>query len=65
MTFKEDVSLVTWDYVVMAAILAFPVLVSVGYAFRDKNKLTRSEYLLGGQRMNLVPVAMSLFVTFQ
>ena len=65
MTFTDDVSLIGWDYLVMALILAFPVIVSVWYAFRDKDKLTRSEYLLGGQSMNLVPVAMSLFVTFQ
>ncbi|GFR93212.1 sodium-coupled monocarboxylate transporter 1-like [Elysia marginata] len=65
MAFVDDVSLIAWDYVVMAIIIAFPVVVSIWYAFRDKNKLTRSEYLLGGQRMNVIPVAMSLFVTFQ
>ncbi|RUS69858.1 hypothetical protein EGW08_022380, partial [Elysia chlorotica] len=65
MAFKDDVSLIGWDYLVMAVILAVPVVVSLWYAFRDKDRLTRSEYLLGGQTMNLVPVAMSLFVTFQ
>ncbi|GFO44797.1 sodium-coupled monocarboxylate transporter [Plakobranchus ocellatus] len=65
MDFNEDVTLISWDYMVLALILLVPVLVSIWYAIKDKNKNTRVEYLLGGRKMNLIPVAMSLFVTFQ
>ncbi|RUS87360.1 hypothetical protein EGW08_004902 [Elysia chlorotica] len=53
------------DYVVAMVILALPVGIGIWYAVKDAHRATRDEYLLGGRRMGLVPVALSIFITFQ
>ena len=60
----SEASLVTADYVVAVVILVLPVCIGVWYAVRDANRATREEYLLGGRRMSLIPVALSIFITF-
>ena len=52
------------DYTVGVLVLLVPVIIGCVFAIRDKNKATRQEYLLGGRRMSLLPVAMSIFITF-
>ena len=53
------------DYVVAILILLVPVFVGIWYAIMDANRSTREEYLLGGRQMSLLPVTLSLFITFQ
>ena len=53
------------DYVVGLFVMLVPVFIGVLFAIRDKNRATRTEYLLGGRNMKLLPVAMSIFITFQ
>ena len=60
----SEASLVTADYVVAVVILVLPVCIGIWYAVRDANRATREEYLLGGRRMSLIPVALSIFITF-
>ena len=52
------------DYVVAAVILVIPMGIGIWYAVKDVHKATRSEYLLGGRRMSIFPVALSTFITF-
>ena len=52
------------DYAVGIMVLLVPVLIGCVFAVKDKDRVTRQEYLLGGRRMNLLPVAMSIFITF-
>ncbi|CAL1526704.1 unnamed protein product [Lymnaea stagnalis] len=60
----SDVSLQLADYVVTVAMLLIPVGIGILFAVKDAKKSTRDEYLLGGRAMSMVPVALSLFVTF-
>ncbi|GFN79643.1 sodium-coupled monocarboxylate transporter 1-like [Plakobranchus ocellatus] len=53
------------DYAVALVILLLPVCVGIWYAVKDKHKATRTEYLLGGRQMSVIPVGMSIFITFQ
>ncbi|GFR83645.1 sodium-coupled monocarboxylate transporter 1 [Elysia marginata] len=62
---SSDPKLTVPDYVVATVILTIPVGVGIWYAIRDAKKATREEYLLGGRRMALLPVALSIFITFQ
>lgn len=58
-------TLIGVDYAVMVVVLAVPTIIGIVYAFKDRRKMTRLEYLFGGQKMTLVPVTLSIFVTFQ
>ena len=59
------VSLRLVDYVVTLAMLLVPLGIGVLFAVKDSKKQTRDEYLLGGGRMSMIPVSLSLFVTYQ
>ncbi|XP_067673804.1 sodium-coupled monocarboxylate transporter 1-like [Haliotis asinina] len=52
------------DYVVLAATLSVSAGIGLYYAIKDRNNLSTSEFLLGGRKMNVFPIAMSLLVTF-
>ncbi|XP_052766591.1 sodium-coupled monocarboxylate transporter 1-like [Mya arenaria] len=52
------------DYVVMAIFVGISSLIGFYYGLCTKQRTTE-EYLLGGRRMHLLPVAISLAVTFQ
>ncbi|XP_059148637.1 sodium-coupled monocarboxylate transporter 2-like [Physella acuta] len=52
------------DYVVCVVVLLIPMAIGILFAVKDAKKATREEYLFGGRRMSVVPVALSLFVTF-
>ncbi|XP_035826654.1 sodium-dependent multivitamin transporter-like [Aplysia californica] len=58
-------TLIAADYIVVVVMLCVPLGIGAFYAVRDKKSATREEYLLGGRRMGLWPVTLSLFVTFQ
>ncbi|XP_052769940.1 sodium-coupled monocarboxylate transporter 2-like isoform X1 [Mya arenaria] len=52
------------DYVIMVLFLVISSAIGIYYGFYKK-QTTPEEYLLGGRQMNLLPVAMSLVVTYQ
>lgn len=54
----------TWDYVVFAAMLLISAGIGIYYAFAGGGQKTSREFLMGGRRMNAVPVALSLTASF-
>lgn len=52
------------DYIVMAFFLLVSSAIGIYYGF-FKKQTTTEEYLLGGRQMHLLPVALSLLVTYQ
>ncbi|XP_048355100.1 sodium-coupled monocarboxylate transporter 1-like [Sphaerodactylus townsendi] len=53
-----------WDYVVFAAMLLISAGIGIYYAFAGGGQKTSKEFLMGGRRMNAVPVALSLTASF-
>lgn len=62
---EPSAGLTVIDYVVIAILLLIPLGIGVLFAYIDRNRSNREEYLLGGRQMSLLPITMSLFVTFQ
>ncbi|GFR73678.1 sodium-coupled monocarboxylate transporter 1 [Elysia marginata] len=60
-----DVALTPIDYVVAILILLVPVAIGLYYAVKDAHKSSRDGHVLGGRQMPVVPVMLSLFITFQ
>ena len=52
------------DYVIMAAFLLISLGIGVYYGLVQKQKTTE-EYLFGNRQMSLLPVALSMLVTYQ
>ncbi|XP_046371459.2 sodium-coupled monocarboxylate transporter 2-like [Haliotis rufescens] len=52
------------DYIVIAATLAVPLGMGVYFAIKGRKRNTKEEYLLGGRNLHVIPVTLSLFVTF-
>ncbi|XP_041362105.1 sodium-dependent multivitamin transporter-like [Gigantopelta aegis] len=52
------------DYVVFALTLLISCGIGLFYAIKDRNVITTKNYLLAGGKMDVVPVSMSLVVTF-
>ncbi|XP_046556435.1 sodium-coupled monocarboxylate transporter 2-like [Haliotis rubra] len=57
-------TLSVYDYIVIASTLAVPLAIGVYVAVRGRQNNTKEEYLLGGRRLHVFPVTLSLFVTF-
>lgn len=62
---EPNTGLTIADYVVIAIMLLIPLAIGVLFAYIDRNRSSREEYLLGGRRMSLIPITLSLFVTYQ
>lgn len=60
----NDVSLQVTDYVVIVLVLLVPLGIGVLFAVKDRHRVTRDEYLLGGRRMSILPVTLSIFATY-
>ncbi|XP_046371526.2 sodium-coupled monocarboxylate transporter 1-like [Haliotis rufescens] len=58
------VSLGATDYVVICGLLSVSVGIGLYYAIRGRKRGTREDYLLGGRRLHVLPVTMSLFVSY-
>ncbi|XP_046360175.2 sodium-dependent multivitamin transporter-like [Haliotis rufescens] len=52
------------DYVVFAVTLILSAAIGVYVAIRDRDNVSTGEFLFGGRKMHVIPVAMSLLVTF-
>ncbi|XP_059148639.1 sodium-coupled monocarboxylate transporter 2-like [Physella acuta] len=59
-----ETSIQVADYVVCVVVLLIPMAIGILFAVKDAKKATREEYLFGGRRMSLGPVALSLFATY-
>lgn len=52
------------DYAVLGIMLTVSMLLGIYFAFFVKNKQsTAAMFLMGGQKLRIIPVAMSLIVT--
>ncbi|XP_067672711.1 sodium-coupled monocarboxylate transporter 1-like [Haliotis asinina] len=68
----EDYSIITGktktfsvvDYVLFGLTLFISAAIGLAYAIIDRRKLSSKEYLFGGRQMSVIPVALSLLVTF-
>lgn len=54
-----------WDYVIFALCLCFSVCIGIYHAVAGGKQKTTAEYYFGNRQMGLVPVALSLLVTYQ
>ncbi|GFN86217.1 sodium-coupled monocarboxylate transporter 2 [Plakobranchus ocellatus] len=52
------------DYVLFVLTLVISAGIGVFYAILDRNRNTPKDFLLGGRNMSVLPVALSLMVTF-
>lgn len=55
----------TADFVLLGIITGVSVLIGIYHAFTGGRQKTTSEYLLGNRHMQVIPVAVSLLVSFQ
>lgn len=59
---KANFSLI--DYSVFGFVLFMSALIGIFYAFVDRKKKTLDEFLLGGRKLKVFPVAMSILASF-
>ncbi|XP_059148636.1 sodium-coupled monocarboxylate transporter 1-like [Physella acuta] len=59
-----ETSIQVADYVVCVVVLLIPMAIGILFAVKDAKKATREEYLFGGRRMSVVPIALSLFASY-
>lgn len=58
---------VVWDWVVFAAVLVISAVIGIYYAYKsrvDASRNTTVEYLMGGRKLKLIPVSISILVSF-
>ena len=53
------------DYIVFTATLVASLLIGLLFAFRRRSGYNSRDYFFGGGKLNALPVALSLVVTFQ
>ncbi|XP_069713231.1 sodium-coupled monocarboxylate transporter 1 [Phaenicophaeus curvirostris] len=53
-----------WDYVVFSAMLLVSAAIGIYYAVAGGGQKTSKDFLMGGRRMNSLPVALSLTASF-
>ena len=59
--FDANVNTSIVDYIVLAGVLIASLGIGIFYSYKQK---TSEEYLHGGRRMPLIPVSISLVVSF-
>jgi Na+/proline symporter len=52
------------DYLIFILMLVISASIGIFYAIRDKRNQTTTIFLLGGRRMSLLPVTLSLMASF-
>ncbi|XP_071487040.1 sodium-coupled monocarboxylate transporter 1-like [Diadema antillarum] len=60
----DTLKLSVWDYVLFGAMLVISAGIGVYSAFSGDRQRTADEYLLGNRNMHVVPVALSMMVSF-
>ncbi|XP_033759614.1 sodium-coupled monocarboxylate transporter 1-like [Pecten maximus] len=58
-------SFVVWDYVIFGITIVISISIGLYYAFAGGRQKTTSEFLVGNRRMKVLPVAISLMVSFE
>lgn len=53
-----------WDYVLFSTLLVFSLAVGMFYAYRGGKQKTTSDFLMGNRELKLIPVSISLLVSF-
>ncbi|PVD29794.1 hypothetical protein C0Q70_09051 [Pomacea canaliculata] len=53
------------DYVVMAALMVVSLGIGIFFAVYKGGQRTKEEYLLGNRQMSMIPVCLSMFITYQ
>lgn len=55
-----------WDWIIFGIMIASSIGIGIFYAFRSNlgQKMTTAEYLMGGRNMRLVPVSISIMVSY-
>ncbi|XP_074082785.1 sodium-coupled monocarboxylate transporter 1-like [Macrotis lagotis] len=61
---QETRTFVVWDYLVFAGMLLSSAAIGLYYACRRTGPQTQKDFLMGGQKMTAVPVALSLTSSF-
>lgn len=53
-----------WDWVAFSAMLCISAGIGIFYAIRGRQNETTKEFLMGGRSMHLLPIAISILVSF-
>lgn len=51
------------DYALLAGSVIISLIIGVYYAFKKGSNKTTEDYLIGGRKMGLIPIALSLVVS--
>lgn len=62
---EKRLGFATVDYVVFAISVAISVGIGIFHAMTGGRQKTTSEYLMGNRKMSIVPVTLSLIVSFE
>ena len=52
------------DYIIFVLTLVISLVIGLSFAYLGRNEQSTDEYLMGGRKMKLVPVAISMCVSF-
>lgn len=63
-TWYDKVQFSWYDYVLFCGMLVVSTLIGVYFGFFDKKKPSANEYLMGGKKMNIFPIAVSLVARY-
>lgn len=61
---SDVVSLSAWDYVLFAIMLVISAAIGIYSACSGDRQRTADEYLLGNRQMSVIPVALSMMVSY-
>lgn len=61
---NETVTFHAWDYVVWGFTLAASAAIGLYYAIKNRHKNDSNEFMLGGRKLYVFPVALSLVSSF-
>ena len=60
----ETSTLSVWDYLVFAVVLGVSLIIGLYYAWKERKGVSADEFLLASRNMSILPVSMSLLVSF-
>ena len=60
----ETATLSVWDYLVFGVVLGVSLIIGCYYACKGRNNASVDDFLLASRNMSILPVSMSLLVSF-
>lgn len=60
----ENIKFSVWDYIVFGATLLASAAIGLFYAIKDRKKNEADDFLLGGRKLSVFPVTLSLLSSF-